>query len=280
MAVTQVVLVSQSKETDPDYVAQVAAALNRQVIDDFGPIWGVTATVHAFSGLAMMPPDAWLLVVKDDIGQKPGIAGFHLSLQGRPYALIQHSNAWPLAASHELLEMLVDPSGSQLITKRAPGDSPRKVQYLVEVCDPCQAPQDYHVNSIQVSDFITPQYYDPVAAPGVRYSFTGAITVPRTLLPKGYLCYREPETGVMMEWTFGNDPRPLGTPVAGVSLRTWVDARTSHPDLCGVPEDSHALATSRAAQAATAAASRALAEQLEEEIDALVGGDPPDWATD
>jgi hypothetical protein len=280
VAIQQVAIVSFSRRTDPDDVTRVAIALNRQVMDDFAPIWGVPAAVHAVSGTTMLPFNSYLLMILDDIDAPAGISGFHTLDSGRPTALIQYSHSWSLAASHELLEMLVDPTGNQYRTAKAPGDTPHKVDYLVEVCDPCQAPQDYHVNSVLVSDFIRPQYYDPVASPGVRYSFTGAVKAPRTLLPGGYLSYREPGTRELFEMKHGEAPRPIGSPPLGVSHRTWVDARTSHPALAGVPLDCEALARARASEDAAAAARLAVAEEIDREIDALVRGGPPEWASD
>jgi hypothetical protein len=61
------------------------------------------------------------------------------------------------------------------------------------VCDPSEAAEfGYSVNSILVSDFYTPEFFDPVTAPGVRYSFTGAIKAPRQVLNGGYLSWRDP----------------------------------------------------------------------------------------
>jgi hypothetical protein len=48
------------------------------------------------------------------------------------------------------------------------------------------------VNGILLSDFYTPDYFDPVVAPGVRYSFTGAIKEPREVLDGGYLSWFDP----------------------------------------------------------------------------------------
>jgi hypothetical protein len=280
VAIQQVAIVSFSEQTDPDDVTRVAIALNRQVMDDFAPIWRVPAMVHAVSATTMLPFNSYLLMILDDIEAPEGITGFHTLDSGRPVALIQYSHSWSLAASHELLEMLVDPTGNLYRTAKAPGDSPHKVDYLVEVCDPCQAPQDYHVNSVLVSDFITPAYYDPVAAPGARYSFTGAVRAPRTLLHGGYLTYREPGTRQLFEVKHGGLPRAIGTPPLGVSDRTWVDARTSHPDLCGVPPDCEALASARASEEAAAKARLAVAREIDREIEAIVRGGPPEGAPD
>jgi hypothetical protein len=45
-----------------------------------------------------------------------------------------------------------------------------------------------------VSDFYTPQYFDPVKSSGVRYSFSGQVRGPREVLDGGYLSWFDPET--------------------------------------------------------------------------------------
>jgi hypothetical protein len=64
-------------------------------------------------------------------------------------------------------------------------------KYLIEACDPCQA-CSYDISGVLVSDFITPHYFEPHLLPGVRYSFTGAITAPRQVLRGGYLTLDRP----------------------------------------------------------------------------------------
>jgi hypothetical protein len=46
-----------------------------------------------------------------------------------------------------------------------------------------------------VSDFYTPNFFDPLKSAGVRYSYTGALTAPRQVLDGGYLSWREPVSG-------------------------------------------------------------------------------------
>src|SRR5205085_1567614 len=62
-----------------------------------------------------------------------------------------------------------------------------------EACDPSESAEfGYTVNGILMSDFYTPQFFDPIQAAGVRYSFTGAITEPRQVLRNGYLSWHDP----------------------------------------------------------------------------------------
>ena len=107
----------------------------------------------------------------------------HLDQDGQPFALVEASPSWSLTASHEVIEMVVDPWGSRTVPGGSPMAGQGLVDILVEVCDPSGGAQwGYTVNGYLVSDFCTPNYYDPVGAPGVRYSFTGALTGPRQIL--------------------------------------------------------------------------------------------------
>src|SRR5260370_6134230 len=91
--------------------------------------------------------------------------------------------------------MLVDPSGNRTVASNSPKPDQGRVLILVEACDPSEAAVfGYSVNGVLVSDFYTPQFFDPVPVDGVRYSFTGAITEPRQVLDGGYLCWWDPQT--------------------------------------------------------------------------------------
>jgi len=193
-------IVSQTSETKPDELARVAAALNLQIIRDFAPVWDVTATVQVYSRIREAPFGTWLIIVRDDI-HAGDQTGFHRSKRGLPYAMVKYSHSWSLDASHELLEMLADPSGSELESGLAPGDSFARVDYLREVCDPCQSEDfSYTINTVMVSDFITRRYYDTVKSAGASYSFKGHISGPRELLPGGYLTFRREATRSGARW--------------------------------------------------------------------------------
>src|SRR5439155_15221952 len=117
----------------------------------------------------------------------------HSDKDGQPFALVRFNEGWPLTTSHEIIEMLGDPFGNRLIAGQSKKSGQGRVEYLVEVCDPSESSDyAYTVNGIAVSDFYTPNYFDPVKAQGVRYSYTGALTEPRQVLPGGYLSWHDP----------------------------------------------------------------------------------------
>jgi hypothetical protein len=174
------------------------------------------------------------MIIKDNIGT-PGAAGVHMDKDGQPFALITSSTTldeWSLTASHEMCEMLVDPSGDRQETGDSPKPEQGRVSFLVEVCDPSEAADfAYSVNGILVSDFYTPNYFDPTQASGVRYSFTGAITRPRQVLRGGYLSWKDATSGHWwQEVWFNSQPtfRDIGAADAKQgSIRAFIDRKTS-----------------------------------------------------
>lgn len=186
-------LVSELSEISFSELTQVGAALQKQVSRDLSPIWKVEATVDTFHNLKDVPTGYWPIIIEKDIDQ-PNVAGFHTDKDGQPIAFVLYNNSWPLTASHECLEMLANP-GHLCIPGPSIMSGQGRVEYLKEVCGPCENPDfAYTVNGVMVSDFITPQFFDPVRTTSVRYSFTGAVKGPREVLKGGYLTWRDPVT--------------------------------------------------------------------------------------
>lgn len=264
MQLSQVALVSEIKEISVSELTSVAAALQKQVMRDFSPIWGVPGTVDAFTRLEDVPIGYWPIIVSNNI-HDPAAAGVHVDKHGQPIALVQYSQSWSLAASHECLEMLVDPFGNRLIAGQSPMENQGRVEFLVEACDPCASSDHaYTVNGVLVSDFITPHFFDPISAAGVRYSFTGAIQSPRDVLLGGYLSWHDPRTEHWWQVIFsGADKefKDLGVMEQARSLRETIDRKTSHPELVrGLAADNKQLVATGTKQKAIGQATKARAE--------------------
>jgi hypothetical protein len=114
----------------------------------------------------------------------PGEGGFHLDKHKQPYAKViatPKNDGWTIAASHETLEMLLDPYGNRLqssveieIKANKIVDGTGQYGYLVEACDPCEDDKfGYTINGVVVSDFITPHFYDPMVTPGHATALPG-----------------------------------------------------------------------------------------------------------
>ncbi|MBS0445140.1 MAG: hypothetical protein JSR59_04225 [Proteobacteria bacterium] len=253
MTIVQVGLVDTTDALDPQFVQAAAAAFNIQVTRDLPQFWPIQATVIWLPHRHKVPSGVWPVQIVAHL--PPDEGGFHLNRHNQPYAKVlatPGSDGWTVAASHEIVEMLIDPSGNRLQSSRSIEivqgeiqDGPSEFEYLVEACDPCEADSySYSIQGVVVSDFITPHFYDPQATPGTRYSYTGALESPRQILPGGYISWIDPQSD---EWQQLQYLDPNGPPIIqnlgpaeGKSLREWI--HTLAPERTGL-RDPRALST-------------------------------------
>ncbi len=274
MFTSYLALVSNTPAVKFSDLTQVSAALQKQITRDFSPIWKKPATIDAFASLDDVPSDYWPIVITDDIGT-PNASGVHMDSNGQPYALVATDSDISLTCSHECLEMLADPFGNRLVASNSIMQGQGRVNYLVEVCDPSESSSyAYEINGIRVSDFYTPHFFDPFAAPGTRYSCTGALKAPRQILPGGYISWQVPETG---EWwqAFHNgnklEYRSLGrlSKQDGKSWREIIDSATT-PDVLGTQPRANKLALTAFRDIRHITTSIGRGKQLREDIAAAI----------
>jgi hypothetical protein len=82
-----------------------------------------------------------------------------------------------------------------------------------------------------VSDFYTPQYFDPVKSSGVRYSYSGRVRGPREVLDGGYLSWFDPLTRRLFQLEVDGRKKTIAdrgeVPFAVESLRAFSDRVSS-----------------------------------------------------
>lgn len=241
MTITQVGLVDMTGKIDPDLVHAASVALNLQVTRDLPQFWPVAATVIYLPNPKKIPVGVWPVQLVKTL--PPDEGGFHSDRHKQPYSKViaaKDDPTWTIDASHEILEMLVDPYGNRMQSSVAIEIVGGKIRdgvgqfgYLVEACDPCEANNyAYTINGIAVSDFITPHFYDPLATNGTRYSFTGALTAPRQILPGGYISWVNHALDEWQQLMWVDPAKPpsihnIGKADSSKSLREWIDALPS-----------------------------------------------------
>jgi hypothetical protein len=238
MSVNQLGLVDMTGQIDVDLVHSAAIALNLQVTRDLPQFWPVSATVTYLPSPDKIPAGIWPVQLVKTL--PPDEGGFHSDKHKQPYAKVIASKAdpsWTIDASHEILEMLVDPYGNRMqssvaieIVRGKIQDGTGQYGYLVEACDPCEDNSyAYTINGVAVSDFITPHFYDPMVTSGTRYSFTGAIKGPRQILPGGYISWVNTAMDEWQQLMYVDPSKPptiqnIGKADTGKSLREWIDS--------------------------------------------------------
>lgn len=185
-----IALINRTNRIRDARFADILPALQAQITDDFCPAWGVEPVTLRLVGRAEQPDPAhwkvWLLNTSD----VPGDLGYHEADTGTPEAKIYvetdilSGSEISVTISHELLEMLADPTTTRM------GPVIDGAQYIVEVCDAVESDTDGYqklglTHSVQVSNFVLPAYYESGAAG--PWDFRKLLTAPcPTLRPGGY----------------------------------------------------------------------------------------------
>jgi len=165
--------------TDAVVQAQVNA-IQRQVNEHFGPVWGIFSKVLFMNddGLKRMksaPMVVYVVDVPTEAGLD-GVLGYHTETdKGQPVSYIfakldLDNNLSPaVTLSHEVLEMLGDPTTSTCSSVFAADNS--ITLYAFEACDAVEDDsQAYDIDGVKVSNFIYPDWFDPSRV-GVQYDF-------------------------------------------------------------------------------------------------------------
>jgi len=193
MANIKISVMNRSTVVKDQDVKPVVAALQKQVHNDFGPIWGVDADLAIVPKGSHPASGSWWLVILDDSDQA-GALGYHdVTSEGMPLGKVfaktdlQYGEKWSITASHELLEMLGDPD-INLTAFVQDSDTSGKL-YAYEVCDACEADSDgYDIDGIRVSDFVYPAWFESFRKPGsTQFDHGKTIQKPFDLRPGGYI---------------------------------------------------------------------------------------------
>ena len=190
-----VALINASTCLGDDAVLAMLPALQTQVTRDLAPAWSLDGADLEFlvtgqGGAA--PSYAWWLVFLDNSDQADALGYHELTSQALPIGKVfaktdqEYGQQVSVTASHELLEMLVDPHIDRTASVSFRG---HKVKVAIEPGDPVEADRyAYDIGGIAVSDFVLPEFYGlaPFGAPKA-FDLKGYVTQPMQILEEGYL---------------------------------------------------------------------------------------------
>lgn len=160
------------------------AAMQSFVDEHVAPVWGTRAKLIKTKGLV---PGKWAMVFLDHADHAHALAYHDLTPDGLPLARVfvkttlKNNDLVSVSASHELVEMLVDPS-INLVTMR----SGSRLVYGYESADPVEE-LTFLVNGIPMTNFVYPTYFEAFHKPGsVWFDHLGKINKPFEIHPGGY----------------------------------------------------------------------------------------------
>jgi hypothetical protein len=150
-----VALVSVNPRISPATLRSTAAVLQQQANEDLRAWWPGPRVRIEIEPASTVGTHPWELVIaKMPPLRVPGqdflIGGAHaIASNGEVVGTVfpTHGRLWTELASHELLEMLEDPSGGR-----------SRDGYMFEICDRVEN-AGYYLHGVLVSDFVTPAWF-------------------------------------------------------------------------------------------------------------------------
>ncbi len=136
-----------------DLVRALQVYVDRHVV----PVWGTPCRLVRSAGFVK---GAWAMVFLDDADDPDSVAYHDLTPDGLPEAKVfikatlDDGDKVSVSASHELVEMLVDPAINLMTT----GPDP-KIIYAYEAADPVEG-LSFPVRGIPMADFVYPAYFE------------------------------------------------------------------------------------------------------------------------
>jgi hypothetical protein len=173
-------VINSSKVLKDAEIAAAVPALQIQVSEHLAPRWHIDAALE-FVPTGKQPSSSgnWRLEILDDTDYPPDSGYHNVGSDGIPYGRVfvntvrQYKESWTITASHELLEMLVNPYVYLAAYVPFDGDYSYSGTFCsLEICDPVSPDANgYKINGIDVSDFVFPEWFSPfLARPGADQS--------------------------------------------------------------------------------------------------------------
>lgn len=165
-------LIEERQNADRTYdPAAVASALKIQAQNEFNAVWNLTVLDVKYEPNKANPHNApdWIIHLQDSLPQDLGYHTVESDANGNEQIVGYVSGgtgytAWPITSSHELLEMLADPSPIAC-----------QAGVALEVCDPVENSSYNKATpsgaSIPVSDFVFPSWFKLMTGPQTKFDY-------------------------------------------------------------------------------------------------------------
>lgn len=214
-----IAVLNRSSVVDDDEAHAITTALQKQMTD-FRKAWNIDAKLNFVPKAKTTGWEGkWNLVLLDDSDVANALGYHDLTPEGLPLGKVfantdkKYGLLVGVTASHELLEMVLDPM-INLVAE----DTKRGVFVAYEACDAVEADNlGYEINGVRVSDFVLPNFFNPLAInyQGASYSHLENIHAPFQLAPGGYESVYTPGKGWSQITAKTNGPEPADRPRVG-----------------------------------------------------------------
>lgn len=241
MTTISVINKSSIEPVPANAVALMARAVHEQFERDFAPDWGLAK--ESYEVTDREGGEIVALIIDDD-PNAPGALAYHDDPNAKPdivilaKTILDNGGTWldgsvsvSGALSHEVLELIADPSCNEM------ADDGQGQSYAIEVCDPIEE-HAYVIEvdgvPVAVSNYVTRHWFDP-AAVDVQFDKLRVLSAPFSL-DGGYAITEQVGqgsqiTGEMAPWR--HEVRTEGNPFS----RTYRRLHEAHADAEQAPAD-------------------------------------------
>ena len=202
-----------SADVSDEQLQRVIDAISFQVANHFAPEWQQTVLLTksrvdlqggqvAFDRAVDAVIYLGTKINDPDSGAQQALGYHNTNSSNVPYGFVyldvcaRSGEIWSVTLSHEVLELLVDPTAVTTVTNPATGANGNS--YALEVCDPTQGDQ-YLINGVMVANFVTRAFF---SMPGrsADMNYCGLPQKPFEPRPNGYIQYIDADGDTQQDW--------------------------------------------------------------------------------
>lgn len=213
-ATSQITVVNLSSSIRDDQLQHALDAIGIQISQHFAPEWRCSANLSATrmdlgNGRAPVDGSTNAVIYLGDSSNSTNTRlvyakGYHdQNLKEVPYGFVfldvcaLYNEPWSVTLSHEILEMLADPTAAVSVADPRDGEQ-TGLQYALEVCDPTQG-DHYLINDVLVSNFVNRSFFClPGGSSALNYRQLSQ--APFTPRENGYIQYQDPAGASQQIW--------------------------------------------------------------------------------
>lgn len=220
MKTHHVAILNRTNAMTDDQALTIVRSLQVQVSRDFASEWQIDATLRFVERQNLKDwKGYWNILLLDDSDVANALGYHDETPEGLPVSKcfiatdLKFGYIPSVTISHELLEMLLDPYVNDYSF-----DPSRTYFVAKEACDAVEADDlGYDISGVPVSDFVTPEFFDPSAAsrPEEHFSFCKRVHRPFELAEGGYEILYIPGKGWTQNSKRKDGPRTADRPRVG-----------------------------------------------------------------
>ena len=258
MSVPSCAVINFSSTQTDAMVQETIRVMNRQVMEDFMPVWGYGRTLKLVAATfdpadddslaeEKVPADSVIYLV--DESSVEGALGYHdLNSRDIPvgFVFVLDPNDWTVTFSHEVLELILDPTVNIFVPGPHPNDPQNIVLHTYEVCDAVER-TSYQIDGIDVSNFLTNSYFTIGEQIGTRNDFLGVGVTSFGVTENSHITFFNLESGEF-ETVFGHAAPSIG--VAARRARAFAHTKPEKDEMMIQRKMDHYKATYKSKPAA------------------------------